>query len=129
MDSKELGNLGEDLACEYLVKKGLKIVGRNYKLNFGEIDVITVENSGFFSKNGKVIHFIEVKTLRQSGEGFFPEQRVDFKKQQKLKKLAQIWLAKNKISQNTPYQIDIIAVSFDSKNEPKIEFFENAMED
>ena len=30
MDTKELGNTGERIACEYLVKKGFKILGKNY---------------------------------------------------------------------------------------------------
>ena len=40
MDTKELGNLGEDLACEYLVNNGYAILGRNYRISFGEIDIV-----------------------------------------------------------------------------------------
>ena len=40
MSTKGLGDLGEKLACEYLVKNGYKILGRNYRITFGEIDII-----------------------------------------------------------------------------------------
>ncbi len=80
MGTKELGNLGEELACEYLVKNGYKIIGRNYRINFGEIDVI-VKKRGFFAN--KTIHFVEVKTLSGSN-GFNPEEHVNYKKQNRL---------------------------------------------
>ena len=36
----ELGKLGEDLACRYLVDKGYRIIERNYRKPWGELDVI-----------------------------------------------------------------------------------------
>ena len=106
MTTKELGDLGEKLACEYLVGKGYKILGKNYRITFGEIDII--------AKKDKVLHFIEVKALANSSftekTGFFPEQHVDYKKQRKLRQMSQIWLNKNNYSQETAYQIDIISV-------------------
>lgn len=120
LQTKEVGQKGEDLACEYLVKKGFNILGRNYSTNFGEIDIIA-KKRGFFVKHP--ICFVEVKTLSNTGE-FNPEDRVDYKKQQKYKKLTELWLLQNKIPENTPYQIDIVAVSLASEL-PKIEHFEN----
>ncbi len=40
MDTKTLGKKGEELACEYLVEKGYKILGRNWQIPFGELDII-----------------------------------------------------------------------------------------
>lgn len=121
MDTKELGNLGEDIACEYLVKNGYKILGRNYRISFGEIDIIANKRDVL----GEVVHFIEVKTL--SGDGsFYPEEHVDYKKQNKYKRLVEIWLEKNKFSQDYPCQVDIIAVSCPG-NAPEIKHFENVI--
>lgn len=117
MGNKELGDIGENMACEYLVKNGYKILGRNYRINFGEIDVIA-KKKGLFAD--KTIHFVEVKSLSYSDKDFFPEQRVDYKKQNKYKRLVEIWLEKNKFSQNYPCQVDVIAVSGN-----QINFFEN----
>jgi len=115
--SKLLGDKGEDMACEYLVKNGYKILGRNYRITFGEIDIIA-KKKGLFSD--KTIHFIEVKSLANSAGDFFPEQRVDYKKQNKYKKLIEVWLDENNFLQNTPCQMDIVAI----QNE-QVTFFEN----
>ena|ERR1035437_7224839 len=124
MSTKDTGNEGEKLACEYLVKKGYKILGKNYRVNFGEIDIIA-KKRGLFAD--KTIHFVEVKTL--SGEGiFYPEEHVNYKKQNKYRGLVEIWLSKNKYLLNHPCQVDIVAVSINGENF-KIEFFENVVSD
>ena len=110
MSTKELGNLGEKLACEYLVRKGYKIIGRNYRIKFGEIDIIAKKRWWFLDRT---VHFVEVKASSQVSGAFSPEQHADWKKQRKVKQLAEIWLNKNKYPQDIPYQIDVIAVSGD----------------
>lgn len=121
MGTRELGELGEKLACEYLVKKGFKILGKNYSIKFGEIDII--------AKSKGVIHFVEVKTIA-AADGFFPESHVDYKKQRKLRQMAQIWLNKNKYPQDIPYQIDIIGVLVDyTTRNAKLHYFPNAVGD
>ncbi len=128
MTAKELGELGERIACEYLVKKGFDILEKNYRINFGEIDIIAKKPWKLF-KNDQTVHFVEVKALI-SNDKFFPEDRVDFKKQRKLKQLAQIWLQKNKFKENHPYQIDVIGILI---NQPartaKLHYFPSAGQD
>lgn len=58
---KRLGKAGEYKACAYLKKQGYKIIKRNYKNPFGEVDIIA-------GKEG-VIAFIEVKTRRSDNFG------------------------------------------------------------
>jgi len=126
MDSKELGVLGEKLACEYLVRKEYKIVGKNWENNFGEIDIIAKKKWKLFGIKDKTIHFVEVKTSFAGNNNFSPEERVDYKKQNKYKKLTEIWLEKNKYPQNIPYQVDVISVLVDSINKKgQIRFFNN----
>jgi len=127
MNYKRLGDFGEKLACEYLVNKGYKILGKNWKNNFGEIDII-VRKNGLFSK--KTVHFVEVKTSFAGNNNFYPEQRVDWKKQNKYKRLAEFWLEQNKYPQNIPYQIDIISILVDDlKKRAKIKVFGNIVND
>ncbi len=128
MNKKELGDEGERIACEYLVKKGYKIIGKNYRIKFGEIDIIARKRFSFFSRSDKTIHFIEVKTIIDNGTNFFPEDRVDYKKQKKLKNLAQIWLEKHKLNQDYPNQIDIIGILVNQDTqETKVSYFENVV--
>lgn len=130
VDTKKLGELGENIACEYLVNKGYKVMGKNYRINFGEIDIIAKKGFRIFAKDNKVIHFIEVKTIIDSGAGFFPEERVDRKKQQKLRRLSEIWLEKNNFPQNYPYQIDIIGILINKNTRnAKVHYFQNVVED
>lgn len=53
-ENKRLGRAGENKACAYLKRNGYKILKRNYKNPFGEVDIIA-------EKEGAVA-FIEVKT-------------------------------------------------------------------
>ncbi len=128
VDYKKLGQYGEDIACKYLQEKGYRILERNFykessAVSKGEIDIIC--------KKGKVISFVEVKTSvppRRDGS-FSPEDRVNFQKQRKLKNLSLIWLSKNKISFESPWQIDVISVVANvDKKTAKIRHFQNAVE-
>lgn len=124
MERKQLGNFGEKIAENYLKNKRYKILDKNYSFRVpgnpqkGEIDII--------ARKEKTISFIEVKTLRKEECGaFFPEEKVDFLKQKKIIRTAEIWLSKNKIPLNSKWQIDIIAIETDRENKIKINHFEN----
>jgi putative endonuclease len=54
-DSQKIGQLGEDIACKYLLNRGFKIKERNYTRKWGEIDIIG-------EKEGK-LYFVEVKSV------------------------------------------------------------------
>ena len=61
-------------------------------------------------------------------KGISPEQRVDYKKQRKLRALAQIWMSKNKQFANAQFQIDIITIIIDLESrKAKILYFQNAI--
>lgn len=121
MSTKELGNKGEDIACEYLVNNGYEILCRNYRIKFGEIDIIAREKQKLFGKSNKDIHFVEVKALSCDGV-FLPEDHFNYKKQQKYRRLVEIWLNENKFTQDYPCQVDLIAVS-----NGNVEFFGNVI--
>jgi putative endonuclease len=112
---KSLGNSGEDLAAKYLENKNYKILGRNVKLKFGEIDII--------ASNGDYIVIVEVKTKSIVNQGI-PEEMVNFHKKKKLMLLA------NAISQNYPdknVRIDVIAIDKTS-DRTKINHIVNAID-
>jgi putative endonuclease len=102
-NNQKLGGWGEDLASDYLLKKGYKILEKNYRNNYGEIDIV--------AKKKKIIIFIEVKT--RSGRSFgLPEEAVNRTKQGKLIKISEKYILDNRIKGN--YQIDVIAIEKDS---------------
>jgi putative endonuclease len=53
--------LGEDAACDYLRKKGYKILERNFRKGYGEIDIVALD--------GDILVFIEVKTRTSDSYG------------------------------------------------------------
>lgn len=130
MTSKDTGILGEKIGERYLERKGYKILERNYSPRFisgplrGEIDIV--------AKKEDLIVFVEVKALRLAslaqGEPFNPEDKVDFAKQRKIIKTAESWLIRNKISLETKWQIDILAININLKvKKAKIRHFKNAV--
>ena len=139
MDTKELGDWGEGIACEYLVEKGYKILAKNWRIKFGEIDIICRKKWKWWGRNDKTIHFVEVKTIIRNPSSpagsswqanFFPEDRVDYKKRKKLRRLTEIWLAKNGFTPNCPHQIDVIGImACNVGEELEIRHFENVVED
>lgn len=124
MDKKQLGQFGENIACDYLKNNGYRILDRNYvKLwddkTKGEIDIVV--------RKDRIISFVEVKTIADNSD-FFPEDKVNYKKQRKLIKLAQSWLLKNKVSLDSAWQIDVVSVIVDIKTKKaKIRHFKNAV--
>jgi len=124
MDTKQVGNFGENIACEYLKQKGYKILDRNYVpkwlrgVNKKEIDII--------AKKKDVIRFIEVKSLAGHSGIFNPEDKVNYQKKKKIIIVGQNWLMDHHCSPNTKWQVDIISLRIDLENKKaKIKHFEN----
>lgn len=82
-NTTEIGNRGEGVACEYLMRQGHEIVARNHKTYFYEIDIVSI-------CEGK-IYFTEVKYRKNSdyGGGLMA---VDSKKQRQMRYAAESFL-------------------------------------
>ena len=122
MTLKEIGILGEKIALNYLKNKGYKILEQNYfpfskwGKKQGEIDIVC--------QKSRIIIFIEVKTLL--GDSLQPEEKVNFKKQRQIIKLAQKYLLEKKFSRNIKWKIDVIAIKIDiDSKKARIKHFEN----
>ncbi len=112
-----LGKTGEDEAVLFLNKHGFKIIERNYKCCYGEIDIVAAEKGA--------IAFVEVKT-RRTGTYGLPQMSVNFRKQQQISKAACHYIAQKKIK-DMPLMFDVVAVNF-TDNKIKIELIKNAFE-
>ncbi len=114
--TKQTGNTGEDLACEYLRKAGYKILKRNFFIRGGEIDVI--------ARDKEVLVFVEVKTRYDHSHGL-PQESITPWKIRALKKSALFYIQKVNWG-NGPYRFDLVGIDFsDSKEHPKIELIKN----
>lgn len=114
--SSPVGVKGEDLAVDYLRKKGYRIIERNFRKGYGEIDIIALEN--------KVLVFVEVKTRTTDLYGT-PFEQISSSKLRSLVKTAEFYRHTNS---NLPDQIriDAIGVMLDSNGNAKdIDHIEN----
>jgi putative endonuclease len=114
---KKLGENGEEIAVLFLKKKKYKILYRNYRCKFGEIDII--------ANHKGVLSFIEVKT-RSSGVYGTPQEAVYAKKQKKISRVALEFIQRYKLEDKAA-RFDVVAVSF-SPGGVEVECIENAFE-
>ncbi len=96
------GREGEDLAEKFLINNGIKIVGRNYRSKFGEIDLIGFEKS--------TIIFIEVK-LRNNNQFGTPAEAITPTKLRRLHDTALLYMAQ--IDGDWDYRFDVVAIKKD----------------
>lgn len=111
----ELGKLGEELAAQFLLRKGYTILERNFVYDKAEIDIIAQEEEG-------VIVVVEVKTRNSSVFGN-PQEFVTPGKIKLLVKAANEYIISNGL--DVEVRFDIIAVLKNKKQE-NIEHFINA---
>ncbi|MGE5403791.1 MAG: YraN family protein [Candidatus Saccharibacteria bacterium] len=98
---RETGQRGEELAAVYLQRRGYKIITRNYRSRWGEIDIIC-------RKNGVLI-FVEVRS--KSGDRFGePEESITPAKMEKIRKTAFAYLEKESEVSFREIRFDFIAV-------------------
>lgn len=118
MNTKLLGDRGENLAAEYLTAHGYQICERKFRTPLGEIDLIA-------RQNGSLI-FIEVKTRRSLRYGT-PAAAVNTLKQQKIIRTAYWYLRQQQIEE-TLCRFDVIEIYFSQEGKWTIQQFENAFE-
>lgn len=92
---------GENRAAEYLTKHGFKIINRNWRTRYGEIDIIASLDS--------LIVFVEVKTL-PSGSLETLSHELDSKKQKRIIETAKCFLVKYREYSNSAVRFDVLVV-------------------
>lgn len=119
MTNKIIGKVGEDIAKNFLIKNGFKILEMNYRYSrVSEIDIIACKKD--------VLHFVEVKTRTQNFFGS-PQEAVTTLKLKHIYSCAIDYMAKAD-KKYKKYQIDVIGIILDKNNKEKIEkidFIEN----
>lgn len=123
---QDIGKLGEDAACDFLKEKGFKILFRNARNKFGELDIVARDRDN-------TLVFVEVKTIRQYGNSetfaeFMPEDQMSQAKMKKFKRAAEL-LANNSyariINENAGWRLDFVGVIFDDSGTHTIRHYKN----
>jgi putative endonuclease len=84
---QHLGRLGEDLALEHLERLGYRLVARNYRTRFGELDLIVCDDT--------TIVFVEVKARRIDASAGSAVESVPPRKQRQVRGMAAAWLVES----------------------------------
>jgi putative endonuclease len=102
------GHKSERQAGKYLVRQGLKLLQRNYRTPFGEIDLIMQQK--------ETLVFVEVR-FRRSNDFGTPAETVDLRKQAKLRASAEHYLQRNKDKAQQACRFDIVAITVNQNGE------------
>ena len=120
--TQKIGELGEDLACRFLMKHGFAIMERNYTKKWGEIDIV--------AEKGWKTYFVEVKSKMADLEaikdidGYRPEENMHPWKLQRLSRVVQTYLSEHESMGD--WQFDLLVVFIDSENKKvKVRRMEN----
>jgi putative endonuclease len=95
------GKAGEDRAARFLEEVGYRIIGRNFRSEAGEVDIIAVE--------GETLVFVEVKSWATYGLENL-EYAVNKKKQKKIVETAKIFLENHREYSNNQVRFDVIFI-------------------
>ena len=114
MNTRKTGQYYEDSALEHLQAQGYKIIKRNYRCRYGEIDIIA-RHQGYLA-------FIEVKYRKGDSSGG-PFAAVDLRKQKKICKAARWYLMEQKLGDDIKGRFDVVGIT------PKtVEILQNAFD-
>jgi putative endonuclease len=108
----EIGALGEQVAVDHLTSLGLRVLTRNWRCRYGELDVIAADDAA------STVVFVEVKT-RTSDQFGGVVAAVTPLKVRRLRRLAGLWLAEQHGSW-AAVRIDVIGVRIGRQRTPEI---------
>lgn len=123
---RALGDLGEKIAAEFLIRRGIEVVDRNYLRKWGEIDIV--------ARKAGIMRFIEVKSVScerldvvtHGTSGYRPEDNVHPQKLKRLSRAIQTYLLEKNLE--CEWQLDVITVRMDEKNrKARVEMIENVI--
>lgn len=118
--SKEIGNVGEDVACRYLEAQGFRILHRNLRIGHLETDIVC--------ENDEYILFVEVKTRRAIGAVSKYGKARDAVTEQKKKHLldgAREYLRAGGVSKRP--RIDLVEVYLSREEGPLVKWIKNIL--
>lgn len=101
---KELGDKGERLAADFIIRRGYEIEERKFRYARAEIDII--------ARKGNLVVFCEVKTRKSDTYGT-GEEAVDAKKQARIRRAAEGYISLRKID-SCEFRFDVIVVDIRS---------------
>jgi len=102
---RQIGRRGEELACDFLVRHGMKIIDRNWRCSYGEADIIALDEG--------TLVFCEVKT-RTSDTLDDLTEAITKKKVERYLKLVNVYRSRCTV-RHTSLRVDFIGLLVDEE--------------
>jgi putative endonuclease len=115
--TQKTGELGENIAIKFLMKRNFIIIGRNYTKKWGEIDIIAEKENR--------LHFIEVKSVSKPNldivthetlDQYHPEDNMHPWKLKRMSRTIQTYLLSQRVPEDREWQVDLLVVFLDKEN-------------
>jgi putative endonuclease len=124
-----IGQVGEEIAAGYLQNRGFRVIERNFRKKWGELDIVAEKNS--------VLHFIEVKAgsfythvPKEGKEAYRPEDHMHVHKKSRMKRIVQTYVHEKKISMQKEWTIDLVVVHINTETkQARVRILENILLD
>ena len=116
-ETQKIGEIGETIACRFLMKHGFSILDQNYTKKWGEIDIV--------AEREHKLYFIEVKSVsrlnldnvnRETTDQYNPEDNMHPWKLKRMSRTIQTYLLDKKIPENKEWQVDLLIVFLNIKD-------------
>ncbi len=96
-----LGTRGEDIAAAHLQAQGLRVVERNVRTRYGEVDIV--------AEDGDTLAFVEVRTRRSASFGT-PEESITLRKRRRLAQLGEQYVHERGLVDQA-WRVDVVAIT------------------
>lgn len=120
-DNIKTGKIGENIACDFLIKNKYKILFRNYRIRYDEVDIIAKSFDG-------VLVFVEVKTFNNKNyAGLMPEDNLTNDKLKKVSRACRLFVGSHGelVDDEKGWRIDLLAIILKENGDNLISHYEN----
>lgn len=116
-ETQKIGEIGENIATKFLVKRGFSILERNYTKKWGELDIV--------AEKANKLYFIEVKSVSKPNldivthetlDQYHPEDNMHPWKLKRMSRTIQTYLLSERIGEDKEWQVDLLVVFLDLKS-------------
>jgi len=114
MATIDLGRRGEEVALKFLEERGLRLVDRNWRSGYKEIDLVMEGDDG--------LHIVEVRSLTESGNN--PYESIDRRKQRMVISAAARYVYEKRVLAEVKF--DVVSVVFGRGDTVSVEYFPDA---
>jgi len=131
-NSQKIGQLGEDIACKFLMKHDFSVLERNYTKKWGEIDIIAEKNGKRYFievKSTSVSSIDYIKNLERKEDGHInrPEENMHPWKLKRLRRVVETYLISKRLG-TIEWRFDLIVVYMDiDKRQAHVKLIENVI--